>query len=54
MAIGIGEGSELYTSLAISILGGLSLSTVITLVVIPTIYAGLRKKIPIKIHADEA
>lgn len=52
MALGIGEGSELYVPLAISILGGLSLSTVITLVIIPTVYAGLRNRIPIKVHQD--
>ncbi len=52
LALGLGEGSELYIPLAVSILGGLTLSTVITLVVIPTVYAALRNRIPIKLHED--
>jgi len=52
MALGLGEGSELYVPLAISVLGGLALSTVITLVLIPTIYAGIRKYVPLKVHQD--
>jgi len=52
MAIGLGEGAELYSPLALSILGGLLISTLITLVAIPVIYSALRKRIPIKIHTD--
>ena len=39
MALGIGEGSELMAPLAISVIGGLSLSTVLTLVIIPVNYS---------------
>lgn len=39
MALGIGEGSELWQPMGITIIGGLSLSTLITLVLIPVVYA---------------
>ncbi len=38
MAIGTGEGSEMWRSLGITVAWGLSISTVVTLVLIPTIY----------------
>lgn len=38
MALGIGEGTELMAPLAVSVIGGLSLSTVLTLVIIPVNY----------------
>ena len=38
MAMGIGEGSEIWQPMGISIIGGLTISTVLTLIVIPTIY----------------
>ena len=38
MAIGIGEGSEIWQPMGISIIGGLTVSTILTLVVIPTVY----------------
>ena len=38
MAIGTGEGSEMWKSLGITVAWGLSISTVVTLVLIPTIY----------------
>ena len=41
MAIGIGEGSEIWQPMGIAIIGGLSVSTLLTLVVIPTIYTSL-------------
>lgn len=41
MAIGIGEGSEIWQPMGIAIMGGLSVSTLLTLIVIPTIYASL-------------
>ncbi len=52
MAIGMGEGAELYSPLALSILGGLLVSTLITLLAIPIIYAGIRKRIPVVVHKD--
>ena len=39
MAIGIGEGAEVRAPLAITLIGGLVVSTLLTLVVIPVVYA---------------
>jgi HAE1 family hydrophobic/amphiphilic exporter-1 len=41
MALGMGEGAELRAPLAITLIGGLGLATVLTLVVIPVVYATL-------------
>jgi HAE1 family hydrophobic/amphiphilic exporter-1 len=38
MALGIGESSETYKPLAISVISGLVVSTVLTLVFVPTLY----------------
>jgi HAE1 family hydrophobic/amphiphilic exporter-1 len=38
MALGIGEGSEIWQPMGIAIIGGLTLSTVLTLIVMPSIY----------------
>jgi HAE1 family hydrophobic/amphiphilic exporter-1 len=38
MAFGIGEGSELWQPMGVIIVGGLTVSTLVTLVLIPTIY----------------
>lgn len=38
MALGIGEGAELTQSMGVVVIGGLSLSTVLTLVVVPVMY----------------
>lgn len=38
MSMGIGEGAELSQSMAVVVIGGLSLSTVLTLVVVPVMY----------------
>jgi len=38
MALGLGEGAELRTPMAITVIGGLLISTLLTLVVIPTVY----------------
>jgi multidrug efflux pump subunit AcrB len=38
MALGLGEGAEAYASLAIAVIGGLSVSTLLTLVLVPTMY----------------
>lgn len=39
MAMGLGDGAELRTPLAITVISGLMISTVLTLLVIPTVYA---------------
>ena len=41
MAIGQGEGSEMWRSLGMVVAWGLSISTLVTLVIIPTVYASL-------------
>ncbi|MEX2125953.1 MAG: efflux RND transporter permease subunit [Woeseia sp.] len=44
MAIGIGEGAEVRTPMAITVIGGLFVSTLLTLVVIPVVYSLLDRK----------
>ncbi len=39
LAIGTGQGSEIWQSLGISIIGGMTFSTIITLVLIPALYS---------------
>ena len=41
MALGLGDGAEIRTPMAITVIAGLAFSTILTLVVIPTIYAGV-------------
>ncbi len=59
MALGIGEGAELQAPLARVVIGGLLASTMVTLVLVPTVYtlfeegwAGLRHKTPVPAQAD--
>jgi HAE1 family hydrophobic/amphiphilic exporter-1 len=44
MALGFGEGSEVRTPMAITVIGGLSVSTLLTLVVIPVVYSLMDRK----------
>jgi HAE1 family hydrophobic/amphiphilic exporter-1 len=44
LAVSKGEGSELWRPLGVSMIGGLSISTFITLVLVPVIYAILKVK----------
>jgi HAE1 family hydrophobic/amphiphilic exporter-1 len=44
MAFGMGEGGELQRPLAITVIGGLTVGTVLTLVVIPVVYTLLDRK----------
>ena len=39
MAVGLGEGSELRAPMAITVIGGLLVATVLTLVIIPAVYS---------------
>ena len=48
MALGSQSGNEMYKPLSIALLGGLSISTIFTLVIVPTIYGAIRNKIPLK------
>ncbi len=41
MALGLGEGSELRTPMALTVIGGLLVSTLLTLLIIPTVYSVL-------------
>jgi len=44
LAIGIGEGSEVRAPMAVTVIGGLMVSTLLTLVVIPVVYSLLDRK----------
>lgn len=52
MAIGLGEGAEVRTPLAITVIGGLSVSTLLTLVVIPVMYELLDRETPASAEAE--
>lgn len=48
LALGVGEGSEIWQPMGIAVIGGLTFSTILTLIVIPVIYSafgarGLKK-----------
>jgi hydrophobic/amphiphilic exporter-1 (mainly G- bacteria), HAE1 family len=45
MALGLGEGAELRAPLAITVIGGLTMATLLTLIVIPVVYAILDRKV---------
>ncbi len=44
LAIGVGEGAEIRAPMAITVIGGLMVSTLLTLIVIPVIYSLLDRK----------
>lgn len=44
LAIGVGEGAEVRAPMAITVIGGLSVSTLLTLIVIPVVYSLLDRK----------
>lgn len=56
MAFGIGEGGELQRPLAITVIGGLTVGTVLTLLVIPVVYTLLDRKgeAPVRAASPEA
>ncbi|RLA33531.1 MAG: AcrB/AcrD/AcrF family protein [Gammaproteobacteria bacterium] len=55
MAIGFGEGAEVRTPMAITVIGGLLVSTLLTLVVIPVVYSVFdRKKWPVSATNESA
>ncbi|MFZ2491786.1 MAG: efflux RND transporter permease subunit [Thermoanaerobaculia bacterium] len=51
MALGLGEGAELRAPLAITVIGGLTVATGLTLIVIPVVYSLLDRKV---FEADSA
>jgi multidrug efflux pump subunit AcrB len=53
MALGIDVGSEANAPLARAVIGGLTVSTVLTLVLIPTLYVILEERFPRRIEAPE-
>ena len=55
MALGLGEGAEIRAPMAITVIVGLTTSTLLTLVVIPTLYYQFPgRRAPTTIGADEA
>jgi multidrug efflux pump subunit AcrB len=46
MALGLGTGSETNAPLARAVVGGLTLSTMLTLFLVPTVYAMLEERFP--------
>ncbi len=48
MALGLSSGGDLYGPLSVAVVGGLAVSTLFTLIVVPTAYAAIRNKFPIK------
>jgi len=44
LAIGLGEGAEIRAPMAITVIGGLTISTLLTLIVIPVVYSLLDRK----------
>mgnify|MGYP000626439866 CR=1 FL=1 len=44
MAVGTGEGSEMWRSLGVTVCWGLSISTLVTLVLIPTVYCAFANR----------
>ncbi len=45
MALGLGEGAELRAPLAITVIGGLTVATLLTLVVIPVVYSLVDRRV---------
>jgi HAE1 family hydrophobic/amphiphilic exporter-1 len=58
LAIGVGEGSEIWQPMGIAIIGGMTFSTAITLIIVPVVYSifgarSLKKQRRNIIHDDE-
>ena len=51
MALGLGAGAEIRAPMAITVIGGLTVSTLLTLVVIPVVYSLLERD-AIELQAD--
>ncbi|MDA1314212.1 MAG: efflux RND transporter permease subunit [Acidobacteria bacterium] len=52
MALGWGEGSEVRAPMAITVMGGLMLATLLTLVLIPVVYEVVDRGAPVPFEAD--
>jgi multidrug efflux pump subunit AcrB len=53
MALGIDVGSEANAPLARAVIGGLTISTMLTLVLIPTLYVMLEERFPRRVSVPE-
>ena len=51
MALGWGEGSEVRSPMAITVMGGLLFATLLTLILVPVLYEGLDRKADTSSHA---
>ncbi len=51
MAIGLGHGSEANVPLARAVVGGHTVSTIVSLIVVPTLYVALKKNAAARGHA---
>jgi hydrophobic/amphiphilic exporter-1 (mainly G- bacteria), HAE1 family len=57
VAIGVGEGGEFYRPMALAIIGGVIVSTLLTLLVVPSFYDSIeisRERAALKFHARAA
>ena len=54
MALGFGEGAEVRAPMAITVIGGLAVSTLLTLLVIPVVYSLLDRGVRVLSHARQA
>jgi Cu/Ag efflux pump CusA len=44
MAMGLGEGSEIWQPMGVAVIGGLTFSTILTLLVLPALYVIFRDR----------
>ena len=54
MALGLGDGAELRTPMAITVIAGLISSTLLTLLVVPVLYSLLDRLAPVAADAETA
>jgi HAE1 family hydrophobic/amphiphilic exporter-1 len=54
MALGLGEGAELRAPLAITVIGGLAVATLLTLIVIPVVYSLVDRRDELGVKADDS
>jgi HAE1 family hydrophobic/amphiphilic exporter-1 len=50
MALQGGQGSEVWNPLGVTIIGGLSVSTLVTLILVPTVYSIFESHIKLRNH----
>jgi HAE1 family hydrophobic/amphiphilic exporter-1 len=44
LALGIGEGSEIWSPMGVAVIGGLIFSTVVTMIIVPVMYRELVRR----------